>query len=69
MLDLDFTQVERGTVVGGAGVAGATVQPLINNRRGVGSVTVLLPVSVLRANIVQDTAAKDRIAQKVSSQK
>ena len=69
MLDLDFTQVERGTVVGGAGVAGVPVKPLINNRRGVGSVTVLLPVSVLRANIVQDTAAKDRIAQKVSSQK
>ena len=33
---------------------------------GVGSVTVLRPVSVLRGNIVQETAAKDRIAEKVS---
>ena len=37
----------------------------INRRREVGSVTVLLLVSVLGANIVRDIAAKDGIAQKV----
>ena len=52
-----------GTAVGEAGSPGVTVK--INRRREVGSVTVLLLVSVLGANIVRDIAAKDGIAQKV----
>ena len=56
-------QAERGTAVGEAGSPGVTVK--INKRRELGSVTVLLLVSVLGANIVRDIAAKDGIAQKV----
>ena len=57
------TQVEvrtGGMEVGDNGVAGVAVDHLTNNRRGVGSVTILLPVSILRANIVKDAAAKNR---------
>jgi hypothetical protein len=50
-------------VGGEPGVTGVTVEHLlINNRREAGDVTVLLPASVPRANIVQETAARDRSA-------
>ena len=62
----DISQTELGTVTGDTGSPGVTAGK-INSRREVGSVTVLLPVSVPGGNIVREIAANDRIAQVLKS--